>query len=70
MESGDVVHVGMFHTARFHHGKGSPRGLLRGLEEELYTPGPFASGFHQYAGRTQGNGHMGVMAAGVHMAGI
>ena len=70
MEAGDIVHAGMFHTACLHHGKGASRCLLRRLEEELHTPGPFIPGFHQYAGRAQGDGHMGVMAAGMHIAGI
>ena len=70
METGYVVHMGGFHAACLHHGKGASRGLLRGLEKELHTPGPFTPGFHQYAGRAKGNGHMGVMAAGMHMAGM
>ena len=70
MEPGDVIHAGVLHAARLHHGKGASRGFLRWLEKELHPAGPLVPGFHQYAGRTQGNGHMGVVAAGMHAAGI
>jgi len=70
MQSYDIIHMRFFHAASLHHGKCASCSLLCWLEKELHTPGPLCFTFPQDAGRTQSYGYMGIMAAGMHKAGI
>ena len=65
-----VVHLGVVHDARFDHRLGPARAFLGRLEDEHGRTGQARLQPVQDGRRTERHGHVGVVAAGVHAAGV